>query len=265
MLNSESISRDLPVGRFGRSFEFHSTIGTTNDRAAELAAGGAQEGALIVAAEQTRGKGRAGRSWDTPAGGGLGLSVVLRPPADHYRGLGLIGGLAVVSALEAYQLEPLIKWPNDVLLAGRKLCGVLAEASWSGEELEHVVLGIGVNLRLAAKDRMSAYDFPATALAEHLPSLPDPNQLVLRVLEGLERWYARYLDGAAHPEWERWLAYRSQAVNLAGDLPTEAPGTPVKLMGLTVDGGLRVQRQNGSELIVNSGGVTLRPAESGLA
>lgn len=233
------------------------------NRAAELAGSGAPEGALVVAAEQRQGRGRRGRSWDTPAGKGLALSLVLRPPEGRYRALGMIGGLAVVSALEAYQLRPAIKWPNDVLLGGRKLCGVLAEASWSGQQLEYVVLGIGINLLPAA--RSGAYAFPATSLREHLPDAPDPNRVALQVLEGLERWYVGYLEHAVHPEWEDHLAFRGELIELTVDRSAFEAHSAVRLLGLTPQGGLRLERSDGTRFEIDNGGTSLRPIDSGLA
>lgn len=258
MLDSGALARLLPVGRFGDPLQIYRSIGSTNDRAAELAQAGAPEGATVLASEQTAGRGRHGRSWDTPEGAGLALSVVLRPPTERAAGLSLIGGLGVVAALAEFRLRARIKWPNDVLLEGRKLAGVLAEASWKGNRLASVVLGIGINLVPTQQLETAEYEYPATALQTHLEQPPDPHQLVRAVLQGLETWYARHLNSSAHPDWERHLAFRGQPVELLPDASAAVEG---QVLGLTASGGLRLEHADGSVAEYGSG--RLRPLESG--
>lgn len=258
MLDPAALTRSLPIGRFGDPLEVYPSIGSTNDRAAELAQAGAPEGATVLASEQTAGRGRHGRSWDTLAGAGLALSVVLRPGADRASGLGLIGGLAVVEAIAAFQLRGRIKWPNDVLLEGRKVAGVLAEASWQGTELASVVLGIGINLMPPPQWEAADYAYPATALQSHMEQPLDPHQLVQEVLQGLEIWYARHLSFTAHPEWERYLAFLEQQVELVTEGLAVVEG---RALGLTAPGGLRLERADGSVAEYDSG--SLRPLDPG--
>jgi BirA family biotin operon repressor/biotin-[acetyl-CoA-carboxylase] ligase len=135
---------------------FHDEIGSTNDEAMRLAAGGAPEGTVVIAARQDAGRGRQGRAWHSPAGAGLYLSVLLRPEiSDRTAMLTLMAGVAAADAVErAAGLVVALKWPNDlvVLRAGgrRKLGGILAEASLAGTGPAHVVLGVGINLRRTA-------------------------------------------------------------------------------------------------------------------
>lgn len=283
MLDAERLKAGLPIGRFGVPLYLYRTIGSTNDRAAELAAAGVPEGVLVLSSEQTAGRGRHGRSWDSPSGAGLAVSLVLRPPADRSRALGLVGGLAVVEAAMDLGLQASVKWPNDVLLAGRKVAGVLPEASWAGSELESVVLGIGVNLRPAPSVNRSGYEFPSTSLEEQLGGRIDPNQLVFGLLRGLEAWYGRYLEGTAHPAWEQHLAFLHELVTVQPDgggaaagpaaapegVPRERQPRPErvsgKARGLTPQGGLRLELPDGSRLELESGRLRPGGAESGLA
>ena len=142
---------DLPLGGI-RYFE---RIGSTNDEAAAWLKQGCPDLALVVADAQSAGRGRAGRKWFTPPGAGLAFSLVLRAgdatrqllAQGNTARLNGLGALAVCQALqEQHSLPAQIKWPNDVIVNGRKLAGVLAEAHWLGSELSAVVLGIGINL-----------------------------------------------------------------------------------------------------------------------
>lgn len=148
------------LGGFGGTAEWHETVGSTNDLADARAATGAPHGMVIAAHEQTTGRGRLGRSWYSPPGSGLYVSVVLRPRLlfgdpgtglTHYVNPGaavtLTAGVALAGALRAATGLPVhIKWPNDLVVERRKVCGILAEASAAAGSIEHIVLGFGINI-----------------------------------------------------------------------------------------------------------------------
>jgi BirA family biotin operon repressor/biotin-[acetyl-CoA-carboxylase] ligase len=145
------------LASLARPLYWFETTGSTNDVAAQLAQDGAGEGTTVVAEAQTSGRGRHGRSWFSPPGAGLYVSVVLRPAHSRVRAAGpstlltLASGVAVAEAVRVVTGLPAeIKWPNDVVLGRRKLAGILAESTAQSGELQFVVLGIGVNLRTAA-------------------------------------------------------------------------------------------------------------------
>src|SRR5262249_5814013 len=135
----------------GRELVWLPRTGSTNDEALARARAGAPHGLVIVADEQTRGRGRLGRVWHSPPGDNLYLSVLLRrdrPPAWALP-LPLIAGVAVSDTLEGFSCGTAIKWPNDVLIDGRKVAGILTESSTVGGRLEAIVVGIGVNVNVA--------------------------------------------------------------------------------------------------------------------
>lgn len=261
MLDVGRVRAELPRQGLGLPFEFHRSLGSTNDRAAELARAGVPSGALVVAEEQTAGRGRGGSLWMTPPGSALALSVVLRPQGltgEAAPGLAAIGALAVAEAVEAQGAAAQIKWPNDVLLEGRKTAGVLAEAAWAGSELEHVVLGIGVNVRRAAVPPDSQAAFPATCVEAALGRSLEREALLLGVLDGLGRWLARLGTLELQAAWERRLAFRGEQVRVwgpEGDLVYEGV-----LHGLSPDGQLRLGTPQGREAHIRPEGVHLRPA-----
>lgn len=261
MLNRCRIQAGLPVGKFGQVFEFHRRLGSTNDEAARLARRGAPEGTLIVAEEQTSGRGRGGRRWLTPPDTALALSVVLRPALDPVTAAGLmtLGALAVTDALEAQGLEPEIKWPNDVLLGGRKVAGVLVEASWSGPALEFAICGIGINVRPASVPRDQEVDYPATCVEAALGRRVDRERLLLAVLAGLDRWYPRLGTEAMLQAVQSRLALAGHQVALRTTGDQEITG---RVLGVCADGRLRLEITNGQVILVGAEGSHLRPLAS---
>jgi BirA family biotin operon repressor/biotin-[acetyl-CoA-carboxylase] ligase len=175
----------------GRAYEWRETCTSTNDVVAERARAGAPTGLVVAAETQTAGRGRLGRSWHAPAGENLTFSCLLRPqrPASEIPPLTLLVGAAVADALAPLGLEPRLKWPNDVQLvdgAGgrRKLAGILTETSTAGERVEHVVVGIGVNVNTTSfppelEDR-------ATSLRQALGRTLDRARVLADVLAALE-------------------------------------------------------------------------------
>lgn len=169
-------------GRFGRPYRFVERCASTQ----RLLAEDAPEGAVAVADEQSEGRGRLGRSWAAPAGTSLLASVALRPavPTAHLAELSVVAGRACAAAIaELTGLAPEVKWPNDVLVEGRKVAGILAEAREG-----RVVLGVGVNVSQRRDELPERTEFPATSLA--LEGAPvDRAELLAALLDHLEREY----------------------------------------------------------------------------
>lgn len=181
----------------------YDTIGSTNDAAKELARAGAAAGTLVWAGEQTNGHGRRGRPWSSPPGN-LYLSLVLRPqcPPGMAAQLGFVAALALGEALG----EPeglAYKWPNDVLIEGRKIAGILLESETAGHgSLDFVVLGIGVNLVSSPP----ATEFPAASLAGSGLSVPQPATLLERFAGRFDVWMRRWRAEGFAPVRTAWRA-----------------------------------------------------------
>jgi BirA family biotin operon repressor/biotin-[acetyl-CoA-carboxylase] ligase len=271
----ETILAELPV----KPIRYFERLGSTNDEASRWAGQDAPDMALVVADEQTAGKGRLGRKWITPFGAALAFSLVLRPEVEFAAVLprwSALGALAVSEALkELYALQPQIKWPNDVLLDRRKVAGILAETTWSGEEPASLVLGIGINVAPASISEAalpkSSLIFPAACLEEFLDRLVDRLQLLRLVLERLIAWRPRMASQEFLDAWEARLAFRGEWVQfLPGEAPAEA-GSPFqyqknpplvlegRIIGLAPDGALRLSTLAGEEVLVRVGDVRLRP------
>jgi BirA family biotin operon repressor/biotin-[acetyl-CoA-carboxylase] ligase len=154
---------DLPLG----GFRFYQQTGSTNDVALAWATEGAADLSLVVADEQTSGRGRLGRRWLTPPGTALALSLILHPnpsERDRFSLFSGLGSLALTQILSERGLPAQIKWPNDVLISGRKTAGILVEAVWMGDQVESVVIGVGVNVLADSIPSSSEVQFPATSI-----------------------------------------------------------------------------------------------------
>jgi BirA family biotin operon repressor/biotin-[acetyl-CoA-carboxylase] ligase len=250
MLTLEDLEDRLPVDEWGQVVEYHRSLPSTNNRAWELAQDGAPHGTLVVANEQTAGKGRGGNRWFTPPDAALAMSVVVRPEEQagvSSGALSVLGALAVVEAVHGIGLQARIKWPNDVLIEGRKVCGVLSEASWQAEQLEFAVVGIGVNIRPESVPPLEAVQWPAACL-ETLRGQPVRRMdLLLDIVRHMAKWYSRLGQPALADRWERCLAYIGESVRLQND-ERVVEGT---VEGLDLYGRLVVQTPNGIERLVS--------------
>jgi BirA family biotin operon repressor/biotin-[acetyl-CoA-carboxylase] ligase len=243
----------LPLG----DLRFFVQTGSTNDLALVWAAEGAADLSLVCAEEQTAGRGRGDHRWFTPAGTALAFSLVLRPMLGEEQSIQLfsgLGSLAVCEALELHGLKPEIKWPNDVLLNGSKVCGVLAEAVWLGDKTDCVILGIGVNIDLASVPPPDQLLYPATCVEAEL-HIPVDRMLLLReILTSLLTWRDLLTGEAFLTTWQNHLAFRSLQVEIWAD------GLPVrtgKVEGLEQDGSLRLLTNTGQTFTVHFGEVHL--------
>ena len=202
-LDRERIARlQSPLAR---RVEFYPEISSTQERAKELAREGAPHGTLVVAGVQTGGRGRLGRAWASPAGG-LWMSVVLRPaiPAAHAPRITLDAAVGVAKALRRMGAVAEIKWPNDLLAGGRKICGILAEAGFApAGHLDFAVLGVGINANL---DPAPLAQVGATSLRAELGREVDLLALLAAVLECLDIELGRIENFAAVAEDWRALS-----------------------------------------------------------
>jgi BirA family biotin operon repressor/biotin-[acetyl-CoA-carboxylase] ligase len=243
--------------------QYFNQIGSTNDFALTWANQGAPDMALVVADEQTAGRGRAGRRWFTPPGSALALSLVMRPGSREnfhiIQRLSPLGALAVVDAIAAISAqETKIKWPNDVLIKGQKVAGILGEAHWIGESLTALILGIGINIAPAAIPDADQLDFPAASLEEALNCQVDRLQLLKEVLCALLNWRPEMPTERFLEAWEARLAYKGDQVVVQNE---NGPAVAGIMLGLTGQGNLRLEESGGNVIEIHAGEVRLRPVD----
>jgi BirA family biotin operon repressor/biotin-[acetyl-CoA-carboxylase] ligase len=239
---------------------FFETIGSTNDVIAEWTSQGTTGFSIAAADEQTSGRGRSGRRWFTPPGSALAFSLLLdlAPSFDKAllgRASGL-GALAVSEALEGRGLRPEIKWPNDVLLNGKKVAGILPEAHWSGERLQVLILGIGINVSSESVPPANEVSFPAASLEDILGKKINPSELLRAILESLQAWKTRISGPDFIDAWQAKLAYLGKQVQLEN---ADGPAVQAVVEGLAEDGGLKMRMADGELRTFQAGEIQLRP------
>lgn len=243
-----ALRRGLATRDFGHPLHFHPSVDSTNVLAATLARDGAAHGTAVIADAQRRGKGRLGRRWVSPPGVNLYLSVILRPakPAADAPQLSLLAAVGVARTIAGQtSLSPVIKWPNDVLVSGKKVSGVLTEMQAAGPLLRSVVVGIGVNLN-APRSAFPPELRDTAASLRLLAGRPlDRAAFTLCLLAHLEKLYAVWVEdgfsGVAE-EWDEFAAPllgRPMTVNASG-------GTVMGIArGLDRDGALLLETEPG--------------------
>lgn len=238
---------------------YFTTVGSTNDVIAEWAREGLSGPALAVADEQTSGRGRSGRRWETPPGSALAFSLLLEPATLGHAGLARAAGLGAVTVCEALEqthgLAPKIKWPNDVLLEGRKVCGVLPEAHWTGERLEALILGIGINVAASAIPPAETLRFPATSVEGAVGHKVNAGELLRATLVRLIEWKGRLSEAGFIEEWDRRLAYKEDRVLFAAN----NQAFEAELLGLAADGGLKLRLLSGEVRSFQMGEIQILP------
>jgi BirA family biotin operon repressor/biotin-[acetyl-CoA-carboxylase] ligase len=197
-MNISRLQEGLCTRQFGKSIVFLREVGSTNDYAKELANYGAEEGTVVLAETQTAGRGRLGREWVSPRGG-LYFSVILRPKISASEAVKLVfvAGLAIAKILEeAYALHVEIKKPNDVLVNGKKICGILAETNTMGERVNYAIIGIGINANFGVKEALPKELMEtATSLRDELRRNIRLEELFKALIEKLENLYLLFLEG----------------------------------------------------------------------
>jgi BirA family biotin operon repressor/biotin-[acetyl-CoA-carboxylase] ligase len=238
--------------QFGIPLVAEAETGSTNDDALEAAKRGAPQGAVFVADAQRSGRGRRGNTWSSPPGQNLTFSVLLRPkvPAERISAIALVAGLAVRAAIAArIGAAVSIKWPNDVLCAGKKIAGILVESRMDGAHIDAVVVGIGVNVHM--RDRPPEIANLATSLALLADPSPSRETLLAEVLAGFEsrlrRFEAAGLVSLLH-EMNEHDALRGRTLAV-GEIAGEG-------CGIGEDGALLVRDREGVVHRVTSGTVT---------
>ena len=215
LLDTAHIEAELAGSVIGHRIEYRLETGSTMDDARELARQGAPEGTVVVAEQQGRGRGRFDRTWVSPPGLNLYMTLLLRPEPSHLPYMNMAATLAVHRTIsETAGLEATVKWPNDVRIAGRKLSGILIETEFEGARLDHALVGIGINVNLDVADYPELSEI-ATSLRTATGRVYDRNEVLLSVLRNLEEWYGRVDSGqSVVNEWAAVIETLGKQVQL---------------------------------------------------
>ena len=255
ILSVDEVLEKLHTTRIGRHLVCLPETASTNADAFRLAENGAEEGTTVIADAQSGGKGRRGRVWSSPAGVNLYCSVVLRPRIMPHAApqLTFLSAVAVARAIEqATALKPEIKWPNDVLINGRKVAGLLNEMSAETDGINFVILGIGVNLNMTAAQFPADLRTPATSLLLEQGCPVNRAQFAALMLGELDRLYTGFLSRGFDPVRDEW----QQRCNAGGReiVVSESGVETVRGMfnGIDGDGALLLRTPDGrAERVLN--------------
>jgi len=260
MMHPNKVKARLQTQIIGRTIHYLRQVTSTNDIAKELAARGAREGSVIVAETQTHGRGRLGRKWVSPEGG-IWLSIILRPkmnPKDATK-LTLTTSVAVARTInKLYDLKAEIKWPNDIEINGRKVCGILTEATTRGKTTDFVVVGIGVNVNIDLSFLPEPLRGSTTSLKEELKTEIERERFLSALLNEIERYYklfAKVKFDSILREWRSLCSHMGSHVKITSFNETFEG----RAVDVDENGALLVKLGDGTTRRVVSGDVTVMP------
>ena len=253
-LSSASITNNLETCFIGQRVIYYPSLTSTMDVAKREAQQGAAEGTIIIADEQTAGKGRMKRLWLSPRGS-IALSVILYPDVAYLPSLVMLASLATVHSIEAVTgLEAQVKWPNDVLIRGKKVCGILVESELRRDIVNYAIVGIGVNVNLRLADFPEILPI-ATSLSDELGREVSRLELIRWLLVEMERLYlALPAGGSIYEEWRDKLVTLGRRVSVNWGI-TSYEGIAESVAS---DGSLLLRHSDGSLTKIMAGDITLR-------
>ncbi|MCK4597822.1 biotin--[acetyl-CoA-carboxylase] ligase [bacterium] len=260
LLLPQEIQHGLKTTAMGHRVFSYQRVGSTNDVALQIARNGAAQGTLVVAEEQTAGRGRMGRSWNSPPGVSLLFSLVLRPRMAPNRvfQLAICGALAVAEVVcQRTHLPVKVKWPNDVLIRGKKLAGVLTETQVDLAGVRFVVLGVGININQAPTDFPEGLQGQATSIRAELGRSVSRRHLLQDLLLKFEEIYDQFQDQGLAPFLDRW---RQLSWVLNRKVTVQVGGKEFSGLAVDIDemGALLLEEASGKRRRLLAGDVSLR-------
>lgn len=259
VFSAEEIINALPSGSgpIGKKIFFFDSLVSTNTLAMELAANGCEEGAVIISDEQTGGRGRLGRSWSSPPGENLYLSIILRPriPPRDSAVLTLMSAVACTHAVRDVSGLPVsIKWPNDMLLSNKKLGGILTEIKSGMDGIRHAIVGIGVNINPGVSGLHEDIRKIATSVRIETGSVQSRTLFATGILSEMNKWYNILLERGKRPVLDEWLLLSS---TIGRTIQVEGPRSAITGIaeGINDEGMLILKLGNGSRKNISSGDI----------
>ena len=255
--NETTIADQIHTKWAGKTVHFAREIDSTNLWIKRLAKEGAPEGTLALAEFQSAGRGRLGRSWEVPEGTSVMMSILLRPKFEpqYAPTLTLVMGMAVAKAVKKLGFDVSIKWPNDVVVSHKKICGILTEMGVRDGKIDYAVIGVGINVNI--KEFPEEMADKATSLYLESGKEFDRSQIPGLVMEAFEKYYEKFaatcdLSGLKE-EYESILANYNQPVRVLAKEPYEGVAR-----GITDGGELLVEKTDGTIVAVSAGEVSVR-------
>ena len=246
-ITKEKILPTLETEYMGKEILCFRKVFSTNSIAKFLANHSADEGTVLISEIQTKARGRSGKKWEAPDGG-VWMSLILRPNVPTAR-IGLITlatGVAIAKSIRSLGVDARIKWPNDVLIHGKKISGVLTEVNATFNEIDWIVVGIGIDSNLKLEDFSEDIRIGTTTLTEELPSKVDENELIAIFLNEFEKVYQLYKDGEIETILKDWRDLADTIGKYVNITQTGGKITQGYVVGINNEGSLIIERQDGT-------------------
>lgn len=256
-LIKKDIQRGLSTEVIGKKIVVYKEVDSTNRRAIELAEKGEDEGTVIISETQSKGRGRLGRSWLSPLGVGIYLSIILRPkipPKESFLIVFLTGIAVIESIKKVTSLSPTLKWPNDILVNDKKIGGILIEMKSKKDKIDYLVDGIGVNVNTDTSLFPKEIQEKSTSLKKVIGKDIDRNRLIKKILYFFEKWYLEYINKGKDKilrEYHKYANIMGRLVRV-NELKRSIEGT---VIGINENGLLLLKVNNKIEKI-SSGDIT---------
>lgn len=259
-LTFQEIAPNLKTRFIGRKIIYLESIDSTNNEAKKLAAEGEKEGTVVITEEQTMGRGRLGRNWVSPKYKGIWMSIILRPEVDpiHMAKVTQIGAAAVCRAALEMGIKTLIKWPNDIVLNGKKLCGILTEMNAELNRVNYAVIGIGINVNTEEEDFKDEVRKVATSIKIEQGHDTKRKELIANVLNNFEELYEEFLDNGNIESSIKICKENSALIGKEIKVIEKSSSVKAKALDLTNEGRLVVEFENGKIEEIISGEVSVR-------
>ena len=259
ILKPEILKQQLNGKFIGHQLHYYEEIGSTNDEAFRLGLAGAPEGTALIANSQSTGKGRMQRVWHSPAGSNIYTSIILRPEITPSRTpqMSILAGVAVAEVLESYCPDRIkLKWPNDVLIDGKKVCGILSQVKTAVGEVDFIVLGMGINVNISYGQFPKEICNLATSLAIETGREISRQELIISLYENLAKWYKQLLKDGFGRIKEKWLSI-SPMIGQTVQVMFREEAVNGKTTGLDEDGSLILLAVGNKGFKVSAGDATI--------
>lgn len=258
ILTYEEIKDKLTTKYIGKNIIHYNTIDSTNKIAKKLAINNIDEGTVIISEEQTEGRGRLGRIWSSPKGKGIWFSVILKPNINPIMAsrVTLIGAASVYCALSEMNIKTKIKWPNDIVLNNKKLCGILTEMSGEVDKLNYIVMGIGINVNVE-KFNDDLKDIATSLKIEEEKSI-DRKELLSKIINNLEAFYNKFKENGDIEEVVEICKNNSAIIGKKIKIINCGKERIVKAVNLDKDGELLIENEDGLLEKIISGEISIR-------
>jgi len=259
ILTKAEVDKYLNTEYIGRNIIYFDSIDSTNTKAKELANLGMGQGTLVISEEQVLGRGRFGRQWTSPKFKGIWMSIILKPNMDPTKAsnITLIAAAAVIEALKDFEINAHIKWPNDIILNGQKLGGILTEMSCKLNRTNYIVVGMGINVNISSEDFSEELQSIATSLKIQVGREVSRQKLLGSILNHFEKFYGEYIN---EDKFNSTLEIcKKNSILLGKEIQLYIKGLLVtaKAVDISDEGLLIIQHKDGKIEEIMSGEVTM--------